>query len=395
MKTIAELMAAMQAIIDLAEAETRSLTDPEIETYEALEVELKAANRTAELFARQAAYKMPVVGFPAVIKPQPKGDEALEFAFESYLRTGQVNQDMAQLYAQTEGSSAGGGYLVPTGFRQKLTERMVAFGGLRNEAEILSTGNGAPIEWPTVDDTSATKADIAAEGAASAAGGDIVFGTKSLGAYRYAATGAGNLPIKVSVELLQDAAFDVAAYVARALGTRIARKQAVDLERGSGSGEPLGLLYGAHNGDVALAGGDAITYAKLNALVHKLDPAYRPGAKWLFNDATAAEIEGILDGANRPLLIPTTQGVAGEVSASHSLLGYPVVIDQAAFDKANQINFAAFGDLREAYIVREVKDVQVLVNPYAATGYVVYDAWARMDGTVQNANAVVKLEGTT
>ena len=77
------------------------------------------------------------------------------------------------------------------------------------------------------------------------------------------------------------------------------------------------------------------------------------------------------------------------------VVGYPVTIDQAVANLANDVQGIGFGNWREAYIVRHVKDVQILVNPYAATGYVVYDAWARMDGTVQDATAYVTMEGTT
>jgi HK97 family phage major capsid protein len=79
----------------------------------------------------------------------------------------------------------------------------------------------------------------------------------------------------------------------------------------------------------------------------------------------------------------------------YSLLGYPVIIDQAMPTwAADDVIGAGFGDWREAYIVRHVKAVQVLVNPFIATGYVGYDAWARMDGKVQNASAYVTGEGT-
>lgn len=394
---VSEIMGAMQAVVDLAESEQRALSTEEVENYEKLEADLKAANKTAELYARQAAYKAPVVGFPSVIKTAPKGDAGLEFAFEQYLRTGQANSDLTQLYSQNEGTNTAGGYTVPTVFLSKLTERLVAFGGLRGAAGQLTTNNGAPILWASVDDTSATRADIAAEGAATAAGADITFGTVTMNAYRYTASGTGNNPVKVSVELLQDSAFDISGFVSRALGTRIARKQAVDFMQASGSGAPKGLLYGSHTGNTVLAAGGAVTYAKLNALVHQLDPAYRPGASWIFNDATAATIEGILDNNLRPLLQPSAQGgIAGAV-ASSTLLGYPVIIDQAAFTgpTSDNVNFAAFGDLSEAYMVRNVRDIQVIVNPYtsANTGFVEYNAFARADGQIVNANAVVKLEG--
>jgi HK97 family phage major capsid protein len=393
MRTPAVIMAEMQAIVDLSTAETRSLNDEEIATYEGLEGELKSANKTADLFARQEAYKSPIVGFPAVIKPAPKGDDALEFAFDNYLRTGIPNADIAQLYAQTEGTPSAGGYAVPDTFRTKLTERRVAFGGLMSAAENITTTDGRPLQWPSVAPALSSEADIAAEGAASAAGADITFDEVTLGAYKYASTGTANAPIKVSVELLQDASFDIGAFVAKRLGERIARKQAYDIIRGSGSGEPLGIAYGT-GGTVE---SDLAGFADFNDLVHALDPDYRKGAKWIMNDATAKLIENLLDGASgtsgRPLLQTSTQGIESGTAIS-TLMGYEVIIDQAMPDmNTDDVIGIAFGLWNEAYIVRHVKDVQVLVNPYAATGYVVYDAWARMDGTVQNSYAYVTGEG--
>lgn len=391
MRTIEQVMADMDALVA---ASPDGLDDEQATRYEGFEVELRSAQRATAISQRHEAYKTPITGFPAVVRATPKGDEGLEFAFEQYLRTGQKNHDIAQLYAQTEGSDAGGGYTVPSGFRNKITERMQAFGGFGNLAEHISTGNGNPIEWPTFDDVPAgtadaqIRADIVAEGAASAVGADIAFGTVTLGAYRYAATGTGNVPVKVSVELLQDSAFDIAGFVSKALGTRIARKQAKDLIRGTGVGEPLGILSGT-DGDVAES---TLVYAKLLELVHKLDPAYRQSASWLFNDTVALELETLVDGAQRPLLVPSTSGISGSPTSS-TLLGYPVHIDQMCYDDASNVQYVGFGDWRESYVVRDVKDLQILVNPYAATGYVVYDAWARMDGKIQNYWSYVTIEG--
>ena len=56
--SIEQIHAAMQAIIDGAEG--RALTDDEVSQYEALEAQLAAANRDAQIRARQAAYNTPV-----------------------------------------------------------------------------------------------------------------------------------------------------------------------------------------------------------------------------------------------------------------------------------------------------------------------------------------------
>ena len=220
-----------------------------------------------------------------------------------------------------------------------------------------------------------------------------MFDEVSLGAYKYTSAGASNLPVKVSVELLQDAQFDVGSFVARRLGERIRRKQSYDVVRGSGSGEPLGILDGTA-GDVSTDSGSVPTYAKLKELEHKLDPAYRQGASFLMNDTTWGVLEQIVDTIGRPIVAPLLQGIVDGPNRM-GLFGYPVIIDQACANGANNVQFIGFGLWSQAYVVRHVKDVQVLVNPYAATGYVVYDAWARMDGTVQDFTAYVTMEGTT
>jgi HK97 family phage major capsid protein len=77
------------------------------------------------------------------------------------------------------------------------------------------------------------------------------------------------------------------------------------------------------------------------------------------------------------------------------LLGYPVVIDNYAPNAANDTNFMAFGDFREAYLWRNVADVNVIQDPYArkSNGEVEYVAWHRAGGTVQNRCAYVIIGG--
>lgn len=59
MKTIEEILAAQQVLIDAAKAENRRMSDDEGDQYEALEVELRAATRSEEIEKRQAAYMAP------------------------------------------------------------------------------------------------------------------------------------------------------------------------------------------------------------------------------------------------------------------------------------------------------------------------------------------------
>ncbi len=364
--------------------------DFDVSKYEELESERTSLIARGETRKRHNVYAQ--VTAPGVITATPKGDAGEEFAWAQYLKTGQPNSDLT--FAQTEGSASAGGYAVPDGFLSRVIEKRTAFGGLLNAAEQLTTASGNDLHYPVMPAAVYTASDIAAEGAATAVGADIVVAEVVLGAYRYVASGTGNVPLKVSYELLQDSIFDIGAFVAKHLGERIARKQAYDVCNGSGSGEPQGIAYGT----AGTIEHDPDGWAAFNNVIHALDPVYRNNASWIFNDTTAAALENLLDGASgtsgRPMLMPAFAGLTGAFQG-YTLGGYPVIIDQAMPTwAADNVIGAGFGDWSQAYIVRHVRDVVVLVNPYVAVGYVGYEAWARMDGRVQNSSAYVTGEGT-
>jgi HK97 family phage major capsid protein len=404
---IEEIMAAMSAIIDGAKG--RTLTDDEVRKYEALEGDL-AVKRTEAVKQRQAAYEAPArdsitaaVSVTANVAAA-KEDDGLDKAFENYLRTGRPNDDIAGLQvtnAQQVGTDSEGGYLVPPGFLQRLVEVRKSFGGLANEVEEITTETGNVIEFPTLDDTASTGA-ITAEEAAFADGTDLAFGTVSLGAHKYTATGAGTTtPLRVSVELLQDAAFDIAGHVAQALGTRIARKQAVDWVTGAGTTLPFGLMHAGLTTNVTTAE-STLTYAKFLELEGALDPEYEASASWVMNKGTWQAIRGLTDGesgAGRPLILESAAaGIGGR--PERSLLGYPVVIDQACVAytaDGSTGHFAALGDLREAYVIRRVSNLVVVVNPWTRmnNGQVEYVAWERADGNIKNRKAYVLMDNVT
>jgi len=391
--TVEEILAALQAIIDAAknpDGTERPLTDEEAQRYEQLEGQLKTAQKDNEIRQRNAAYNTTVPGAAlaaAVHVGTAKEGDTLERAFDHYLRTGRENADIVELRAQSVGTDSAGGFLVPDTWRQKLQERLKDFGGLATAVEEISTSGGEPLRWPTLDDT-ANSGVIATEGTAPASGGaDLVFGEKVLGAFRYVAPGTGQLPLRVSLELLQDAMFDIQGLVQRKLGERIARSQAAHWVTGNGTTEPFGLDTGTSGTAFTSAG---ITYAELVNAVHEVDPAYRTTASWTFNDATLAKIESIVDTTGRPILNDANAGIAAGPN-NKSLLGYPVVIDQAwpTYTDGGTNKWGAFGDLRQGYVIRRVQDLTLIVDPYTRVneGQVQYVLWARADGVPQDTNA--------
>lgn len=398
--TVEEILEALRAIVEAAEG--RDLTEEEATNYERLEGQLAVARRSEQIRNRQTAYETPVPGDLAAAVHAghgPRYDNAYDKAFNSYLRTGKPNADLIQ-NAQQVGTDSEGGYLVSPQFRQKLVEVRARFGGFAQEVDTFSTERGGQIEYPSLDDT-ANSGDITAEEAPVADGDDLVFGTVTLGAFKYTSAGAGtNLPLRVSVELLQDSEFDVEGLVARALETRIMRKQASDWVNGGGTTLPLGIFHDAITADVVLDTEATLTYLNLLEAEAALDEEYLQNASWLMSSNTwVMTIKNILDTADRPLVQPQAQaGIGGQ--PVRELLGYPVKLDNAC----NAITadgaagpFMGLGDWREAYALRRVAPLTLIVDPYsrAVNGQVQYHAWERADGTIQNRAAFVAVENIT
>lgn len=396
MKTVEEIMAAMQAIIDASEG--RSLTDQEVTDYVQLETDLKAAQSSDAIRARNAAYNTVTV---PTGQPRAAGSVKAEdpmAGMRAYLLTGKVNADLERgpMNVQSEGVPSEGGYLVPDEFRVKLQERLKQFGGIGGAAERYTTGNGAPVEWPTIDDTG-NVGEIADENGTFSAGADVAFGSNALGAYSYMAGGGASNPLRVSRELIQDAAFDLTSLLTRLLGTRIGRIQAVHWAAGTGVKQPLGLFTGRT--PVQNAANTGIAYDDLVSAIHSVDPAYRGNARWVFNDLTLAAIEKLKDSAGNPIYRGRDANLALGMNEA-TLLGYPMTIDQAVntvVANSPTVQWGAFGDIGQGYVVRDVNAVELLVNPYSrmANRQVEFSAWARADGTQQDVNAYSTLSGHT
>ncbi len=406
--TVEELLAAIQAILD--EAMTAApegaegdpeLTEAQVRSIEDLERRLAVRRQSDTTLQRARALAQPdragQLPVGAGHNATRKSRETLERAFDHYVRTGQVNQDIVQLRAQGEGVGSEGGFLVPEGFRDKLVDRTKAFGGLSNVCEEMTTTDGRSIPWPTSDDTANT-GEIVAEGGTFSSGADLVFGTNDLGAYKYMAGGGASTPLRVPVELAQDVAYDLEGFISRKLGERIGRIRAVHTVRGSGVNEPLGIVTG-RTGVEGAAAGTLPTYADILTWIHSVDPSYRQGGKcrWSFNDNSLKMIKSMTDSHGDPLWKKSTDGMGDSVEQG-SLEGYPITIDQAFADRtaaSDTINWGVFGDLTEGYVVRNVREVVLIVNPWtrASNGQVEYSAWARGDSTQQNTSAYIAMTG--
>jgi HK97 family phage major capsid protein len=341
-------------------------------------------------------------------------DEKYRRAYSEYLRLGPRQTDFepgmseesreALRVGRTEyrdmgiGTNTLGGYFVPQGFVYDIESAMKWYGDMLNQAEILDTASGQPLPYPTDNDTSNT-GEIVGEGQ-QVSDQDVTVGHINFNAFKFSTK-----MVKVSIELIQDSAFDMEGFLKNKFAIRLGRILNTKMTVGAGSTEPLGILtaviaacgapavgggaYGipviaagsSANTGGAETGGTSIGTKDLIALEHSIDPAYRSGAKYMFHDTLLRGFQQLLDKYGRPLWVP---GVAA--NAPDKVNGYAYSVNNDMPQSALSANTVIFGNLKK-YMIRRVKELGILrlTERFADYGQIAFIGFARYDGNLLDA----------
>lgn len=302
----------------------------------------------------------------------PVGDtlhaRRMQRAFRDGARQGAEQRAMSAINA------AAGASTIPEGFINQFEISLLAFGGMREVAEIMRTDQGNDLPWPTADDTSNTgeligeNTDVGTQ--------DIATGAITFKAYKYSSK-----MVKVPVELLQDSAFNLPTIIGDMLGTRIARIQNTHFTTGNAANKPNGVVTASGLGKTT-ASATAITGDEIIDLVHALDPAYRVGARFMFHDNILLYIRKLKDGMGQYLW-----GSGMNAGLPDTIYGYPFTINQDMQSSvATATKTMLFGQFRK-YKIRDVREIRVrrLVERYAETDQEAFVAFMRSDGNLLDA----------
>lgn len=322
--------------------------------------------------------------------PEAAKVERRNLAFDRFVRSGfgelsaEEKQALKELRAQGTSPDEKGGYTVPTQMLNKIIDQMKAYGGIASVAQILNTSNGQDITWSTSDGTE-EEGELLGENTA-ASEQDVEFGTAILGAKKLSSK-----IIRVSNELLQDSGVSIEAYLGSRIAQRIGRGEAKYLVKGTGAGTPLQPkgLDASVTGTVEASA--AFGWKDINALAHKLDPAYRNGPKFrlAFNDDTLKNLKEMEDAQKRPLWLPSIAGVAPS-----TILGMQYVVDQAIDKMEAGKKFIFCGDF-DRFILRRVTYMTLkrLVERYAEYDQTAFLAFHRFDCVLEDTSAIKALVG--
>ena len=369
----AKLWNTMEGFLDTHRNDKGVLSAEDDATYATMEKDLNDLSNEIRRMERRDAIEAELnkpVNQPITAQPERREAEKPGRASNAYKEDfGRHLRGKAPIHnVLSESSDQDGGYLVPEEFERDIVTGLDEANVIRSIAKVITTHNDRKIpiavghsvaNWTDENDPYIES--------------NPTFGQKVIDAYKLTDL------IRVSVELLQDAAFPLEQYIAnefaRAFG--IAEEQAFCV--GNGTGQPTGIFTAA-GGQVGVtaAATNAITADELINLVYSLKAPYRRNAKFLMNDATISYIRKLKDGNGVYLWQPSLQ--AGEPD---KLLGYDLYTSPYAPTMASDAYTVAFGDFKNYWIGdRSGRTVQRLNELYATNGQIGYVATERVDGKV-------------
>ena len=346
----------------------------------ALRSDVEEVKGRLERASRQAR---PELGGAASVSPELKG------FVDGYLRLGRT----AELKSVTGVLVGDGGYAIPREIDAMIAAQLKTISPIRSVAQVVQTGTAGYRKLIT--NSTANSGWVSETGTRpetlTSKFNEIVPPTGEL----YANPSA-------SQAMLDDAAFDLEAWLADEIATEFARAEGAAFINGSGTNQPKGFLqqptalttdavraFGTlqHTVTGNAAGFDTAPELKLIDLVHSLRAGHRQGAVFVMNTKTLATVRKFKAADGTFLWQP---GIFENAPAR--LLGYPVIEAEDMPDVAANALPIAFGNFRNGYIIAERKATSILRDPYTNKPYVNFYATKRIGGQVLDSDAIKLLK---
>jgi HK97 family phage major capsid protein len=315
-------------------------------------------------------------------------DPARAAFVDRYLRKGL--EAGVELKSFSGAMGASGGYAVPRQIDEQIDHLLKNISPIRQIANVVRTGSAGYRKLVTTGGV--------ASGWATEVGARPETSSPT---FNEIAPPSGELYANPSASqaMLDDAQFDVEAWLAAEIAEEFAKAEGSAFVTGNGTGKPKGFLtYTATNESDAvrafgslqyIASGAAGGFASTNPqdvlvdLVQSLKPGYRQGAAFVMNSTTLARIRKFKTSDGAFLWQPSL--LLGQPA---TLLGYPVVEAQDMPDIAADSLSIAFGNFQRGYVIAERGETSILRDPYTNKPFVNFYAVKRLGGAVANSEAI-------
>ena len=283
--------------------------------------------------------------------------------------------------ALSVGVDQNGGFTVPDEFERQLVQALEENNIFRSLAKTIRTNSGTRTIPIATDSGSASWIE---EGTAIQES-DMSFSQETLSAYKLGCM------IKVSNELLNDSAFDIAAHIAHRFGVRFGNAEEDAFINGTGPSanpqttpsQPTGILTSlTPTAGNTTANAQTVHFDNIYKLYYSLKSPYRRKAAFLCNETLLLQLMLIKDKNDNYIWKPGL-----EVGKPDTILGRPIytsgympaITGNATQDKNKKV--LLFGDFSYYWIAdRQSRTLKRLNELYAVTDQVGFIGTQRVDG---------------
>lgn len=296
-------------------------------------------------------------------------------AFEQWARTGVIPAERKDV---TVGNNPQAGYLVTTEYEASIIRGITEMSAVRQVATVRSISTQSlQVPKRTGVTTATWRGEVAAFTETNPTVGLEEIPTHELGAF-----------VDVSMQLLEDAAFDIASYIRDELAESFGVAEGTAFVTGSGVGRPEGFITSITAQETAT--NDTFVADDVIDLYYSPKTGYAQNGVWMCNRAIMKVIRKMKGSDNNYLLQP---GLADE--PNWTILGHPVFeTPDMASTVADATKVLAFGDFRRGYLIVDRVGFTLMRDDYtqAGNGLVRFYARHRVGGQVVLSEAIKVLE---
>ncbi len=407
-KALLEVSRLTRQARSLANGNSRQRKEAEL-----IKEKIKAINRNGfspdEATQRVINAEREEMGLPAFDFDEVRKQARHAELFKRFIAGGAIHdieveaRDLAaggQTITYTEGSE--GGFLVPQSVYDQLILGMSAVTPLLDDAIVTiktppdvaalpgqpDGGNGIqslrPIVVPAWDTTQVTAFRLG-ENVQQTKGSPMTAHGTTLNSYAYRTQ-----DVAVSFEFEQDSFQDVMDGLTQMFSIGLARGCGADLEYGSGSSEPTGLITAAASTGLSFSS-SSITVAQLEQIFFEVDKIHRahPSCSWVMSDGAWAAITKNAPTAARPLAFDAGEDQYPlQTNCAGRLLGKRVLIDNniEGSNGSNPQSDIVFGNLSRFFVrLSGIRVKRNLESAYVTSGQALYTALLRLDSNIVSA----------
>ena len=256
---------------------------------------------------------------------------------------------MSQLIESRAMSTTGvGQQFVPQGFIPQIEIAMLEYGTVSLAADVMRTATGEPMPWPTANDTG-NKGRMLSE----------LSGTNNLDTTTsevlFTSFDATSDYIEVSYRLLRDSSVSpqLPQIIAAMLGERLGRIKQEKFTKGTGLGEPQGIVTAAASGPTTATANALIADDVFN-LYHSIDPSYRgSGFGFMMHDGIIQALRLLKDGDGQFIWQPGLTSGRPDM-----LIGQRVFINQEMDATVVTDNTIMLAGMLTKFKIREVEGIR-------------------------------------